>query len=152
MKNYLLVLILFISYSCSSDKQGANSSDSESSFVTEFLNDVTSIESVSNSNPILQFKEDAENIANDILSFSKDNMNDIIENAKRFKHCVITVADHTIIRITDLEDCVQSGSWATKMPFCEGYIKKGELVYQKDYLNNIIGIPDSQERTAYFFN
>jgi hypothetical protein len=38
------------------------------------------------------------------------------------------------------------------MPKCEGYIKKGKLNYKSNYMNNIIGIPDNQERVAYFFN
>ena len=38
------------------------------------------------------------------------------------------------------------------MPTVEGYIKKGKLNYKKDFMNNVIGIPDKQERVAYFFN
>jgi len=38
------------------------------------------------------------------------------------------------------------------MPHAEGYIKKGGLTYKKDYINNIIGLPDAQERTMYLFN
>ena len=37
------------------------------------------------------------------------------------------------------------------MPFVEGYIKKGKLNYKKDYMNNVIGTPDGQQRVAYFF-
>jgi len=33
----------------------------------------------------------------------------------------------------------------------EGYVQKSGLTNKNDYLNNIIGIPNSQERKVYFF-
>jgi hypothetical protein len=38
------------------------------------------------------------------------------------------------------------------MPYVEGYVKKGELQPKADYANNIIGLPDTQERIMYLFN
>ena len=49
-------------------------------------------------------------------------------------------------------DCIQSGSWGACMPYAKGYIKKGSLIEKEDYINNIIGIPDSQLRKVYLFN
>ena len=37
------------------------------------------------------------------------------------------------------------------MPKVSGYIKKGELQYQNDFMNNVIGLPDNQERYMYLF-
>ena len=64
----------------------------------------------------------------------------------------IIVANHTVIKITDFNDCKPSASWGTCMPMAEGYIKKGVLQHEKDYCNNIIGLPDNQKRTLYLFD
>ena len=126
---------------------------SKSALVSGFLNNTSSLENVEGKkNPIVKFQELAANEANEVMSISKDNIEDVLSKAKQYKHCVVTVKDHTIVKITDVNDCKQSGSWAACMPYAKGYIKKGDLVSQEDYINNIIGLPNSQERTAYFFN
>ena len=70
------------------------------------------------------------------------------------KHAIdaIISGNHTIITVIDYDNCKQSASWGACMPFTEGYIKKGKLEHQEDYMNNIVGLPDSQKRTAYLFN
>jgi len=65
---------------------------------------------------------------------------------------VVTVGFHTIVKVSDFENCIQSGFWGVCMPYAEGYIQKGSLAPQKDYLNNIIGKPDAQERMMFLFN
>lgn len=126
---------------------------SKSALVSGFLNNISSLEDVEGKkNPIVKFQELAANEASEVMSISKDNIEDVLSKAKQYKNCVITVKDHTIVKITDINDCKQSGSWAACMPYAEGFIKKGDLVPQEDYINNIIGLPNSQERTAYFFN
>lgn len=128
-------------------------STSKSEIVSGFLNNISSLENVEGKkNPIVKFKELAANEANEVMSISKDNIDDVISKAKQYKNCVVTVKDHTIVKISDVNDCKQSGSWAACMPYAKGYIKRGDLVLQEDYINNIIGLPNSQERTAYFFN
>ena len=37
------------------------------------------------------------------------------------------------------------------MPYAEGYIQKGKLIPQSDYINNIIGRPDLQQRVMFLF-
>ena len=56
-----------------------------------------------------------------------------------------------IVKVTDMNNKVISGSWCCRIPFGEGYIQKGELTFKLDYLNNIIGIPDSQRRMIFLF-
>ena len=125
----------------------------KSALVSGFLNNISSLEDVEGKkNPIVMFQELAANEANEVISISKDNIEDVLSKAKRYKNCVLTVKDHTIVKITDVNDCKQSGSWAACMPYATGYIKKGDLIFQEDYINNIIGLPNSQERIAYFFN
>jgi len=151
MKFIIIFSLLVFTLGCTSDNKESSDSESGSDIVTNFLNDVTSIEDVESKNPIVSFQESAAKIAEKVESITKDNIVDILEEAKEYKHCVIIIEDHTIVKIKDIEDCKQSGSWSACMPFAEGYIKKGELSYEEDYMNNIVGRPDSQERTAYLF-
>jgi len=134
------------------NKTKANYNTSSNNLVSKFLTDITTLENSEERNPIATFKELAENEASKVYTVSKNNIGEILTTAQQYKHCVITTKDHTIVKITDLKKCIQSGSWATCMPYANGYIKKGRLIPKEDYINNIIGIPDSQERKAYLFN
>ncbi len=120
--------------------------------IREFLEDVTTLQKVENGNPISQFRITAERTADKVVQLDKDNVQEVLEEAKAYSYCVITTGDHTIVRIEDPEDCSLSGSWGVCMPRAEGYIKKDDLEYRDDFANNIIGKPDDQERTVYFFN
>lgn len=124
----------------------------KSSIISSFLSDISSLENNENQNPIVSFQEAAENDASKSLVVSKDNMENVLSLAKDYNHCIITTEDHTIVKIDNTRDCKQSGSWGACMPFVTGYIKKGTLVLQEDYMNNIIGLPDSKVRMAYFFD
>jgi hypothetical protein len=86
------------------------------------------------------------------VSITSENIKDALKEAKQYKYCIITVEGHTIVKVTDYENCSQSGSWGVCMPFGEGFIRKGSLLANKDYINNIIGKPDSQARMMYLFN
>ena len=119
--------------------------------VTEFLRDISSLEKDTNVNPINAFKNLANDLVDKKIVLTKDNINEVLNDCKNFSSCIVVVENHTIVKINTLEDCQQSGSWKACMPICSGYIKKGELNYKEDYMNNIIGIPDGQERIAYFF-
>ncbi|AUP79311.1 hypothetical protein [Flavivirga eckloniae] len=126
--------------------------NSNSNIVSEFLADIKTLEDVKGQNPISSFQKLAEEKASKVLTVSKDNIKEVLASAKEYSNCVITTGDHTIVKISDITDCKPSGSWGACMPFAKGYIKKGELILQEDYINNIIGIPDSQDRKAYLFN
>ncbi|WP_055447318.1 hypothetical protein [Lacinutrix mariniflava] len=116
-----------------------------------FLEDVRSIEKETSKNPIEAFKKDANSIAKEVIKINKDNIKESLIKAKDYKYAIIIVEDHTIIKITDLNNCKPSGAWSACMPNGEGYIKKGDLEYKNDYINNIIGLPDSKERLLYLF-
>lgn len=128
------------------------SSDTKSELILAFLKDIKALESINNGNPITLFQKEAEVNADKILPLTKENIKDVLATAKDFKNCVITTEDHTIVKITDINNCKPSGSWAACIPFAKGYIKKGKLKQQEDYINNIIGLPDTQIRKAYLFN
>ena len=124
----------------------------ENNVVSKFLSDVKSLESDPNTNSIVSFKELAEEIAVDKMVVSKKNIKKVLIKSKEYSNCVIVTGNHTIVKIISFDNCQQSGSWKACMPLIEGYIKKGKLNYKKDYMNNVIGTPDKQERVAYFFN
>jgi len=148
MRTIKLFTFLILISSCSkTTKQEVNDSPS-----IPFLEDVKSLENKKYKTPIITFKDFAISSAEKSIKLTKKNITASLTKAKEYKYCVIIVGVHTIVKISDLKNCKQSGSWGACMPFAEGYIKKGGLKYKKDYINNIIGLPDSQERTMYLFN
>lgn len=167
MKYILTALVGLLVMSCKDDtkanktepsnqevktKQAQEKSATESVASIPFLKAVKSLEVDTSNNPIEAFKTDATNQAGNVITLNKDNIKDALNEAKRFKYAVITVANHTIVKLMDLNDCKLSGAWGVCMPKAEGYIKKGDLIYQNDYANNIIGLPDNQERLLFLFN
>ena len=148
MKHILFFLLVAVIFSCQTNN---NKAASQSPFISDFLTDINSIKSIEGENPIEKFQALAQNEASEVIVLTAENIEEVLNTAKNYKHCVITTGIHTIIKITDLANCKESGSWKTCMPFAQGFIKKGELIYKEDYMNNIIGIPDSQERKVYLF-
>ena len=140
------LLILITSCSKTSKKENINTQ------AIEILKDIKTLEHKEGKTPIISFKSFADSEADKSITLSKKNITSSLIKAKEYKHCIITVGVHTIIKILDFENCKQSGSWGTCMPIAEGYIKKGALKYKKDFINNIIGLPDNQERIMYLFN
>lgn len=151
MKKIILSLITISLFACGSDENAINENNENNTVIADFLNQVESFEAIEEKAPVTYFEGLASEAADDIMDLSKDNINDVLEVAKGYSKCVIIVEDHTIVRIDDVTDCKQSGSWGACMPMAKGYIKRGDLEYQEDFINNIIGTPDSKERTAFLF-
>lgn len=159
MKKIVIILLLtnFI-FGCKSEKKENHKPSTQklknqnSSLVTDFLNDITNLESSDSKTVIADFKNAVTTLAVDEIAFTKENIQSILDLAKKRKHCVIITGNHTIVKIKDINDCKPSGSWSACMPSSVGYVKKGTLKKQDNYLNYIIGTPDNQERIAYFFN
>jgi hypothetical protein len=119
------------------------------------LRDLITIDasSANQSEPIITISELASAKADKSIVITKDNIGSVLAEAKNYKTSFIIVGKHTIVKITDLNNCTQSNAWATCMPKGVGYIQKGgDLINEEDYINNIIGIPDSQKRTLFLFN
>jgi len=128
-----------------------NSTTNNSTLITDFLQDVNTLKGIEN--PIINFIKEAEETTKLKIYFNIDTIEAVLNTAKNYDYLVIVVDQHTIIKITELDKCITSGSWKTCMPFAEGFIKrKSNLEYKNDYCNNIIGRPDTQERVAYFFS
>lgn len=151
MKKIILPLIVLAFIACNSDNSTEASGDTNKTIVADFLTNVESFEAIEEKAPISYFAKLANDIAEETATVTKDNIQDVLDAAKHYGKCIIIVGDHTIVKIDNVEDCKQSGSWGACMPMAKGYIKRGDLDYQEDYINNIIGTPDSQERTAYLF-
>ena len=150
---YLLCFASFLIAGCNSKTDINPERDKvQDNIVSRFLSDVKSLESDTNTNPIVAFKELAEEMAKDKMVISKKNIKKVLIKSKEYSNCVIVTGNHTIVKIISFENCQESGSWKAFMPSVEGFIKKGKLNFKKDFMNNVIGIPDNQERLAYFFN
>ncbi len=150
-KQIIVVLISVLFLSCKKEKKvEAPTIEVKSTVVSNFLKNINSLKEVKK--PITQFQDEVMRIAAKKEDITKDNINEILKTAENYTSLVIVVSNHTIVKINDVKNCKTSGSWAACMPYAKGFIKKGQLVYKEDYCNNIIGRPDSQKRTAYFFN
>ncbi len=150
IKYIAAAIILTCLFGCSSEsKQDKEGNDS--AMVRNFLIDVTSLEGVESKTPIADFEKVARATADKIMDVTQSTINELITESANYKKCIIIAGDHTVVKIEDFSDCQKSTSWGACMPYAEGYIKKGDLVIQKDFMNNIIGRPDNQKRTAYLF-
>ncbi len=151
MKNFLWALGLVTLIGCSDSTHNDQDSTNKELLVTNFLNDTRSFERADFEQPIEEFIVSASEIANEAVELDKNSIQGFIEKGSSFSYGVIVVGNHTIVKIGDFENCKTSSSWGTCMPFGEGYIKKGDLIFQKEYINNIIGRPDSQKRLGFLF-
>lgn len=150
MKTLLSITIAFIfSVSLFAQEQ------SKTETLKTFLNGIIAFQNddVNEAEPLRDIKILADSKADKKIELTKDNAQAALDEISSFKNAVIIVGGHTIVKITDAKNCKQSGAWAACMPFGNGLIQKsGAFVSKEDYINNIIGIPDTQERTLYLFN
>ena len=154
---FLIGLFLF---SCSSETKETNSIETEKVEVVipEIILDAQNgFESIGSKdygckNTIECFSDSAKKYADAHFLISKVNAKEYLEKAKGAKYAFISVKNHTLVKITDFEDCVDSGSWGTCMPQGVGFIKRGNMQMEEGYINNIIGKPTGQERYIYLFD
>ncbi|WP_139957822.1 hypothetical protein [Flavicella sediminum] len=156
MKKITLILCTLLTIiSCKDETNKTNTVQSpkqERTLLFNFLKNSKSLEVATTKTPLISLQKQAIAAADKIVNLQKANIQEVLKTAKSYKNCIIFTENHTLVKITDNTDCKDSGSWAACMPMAEGYIKKGALVRQDNYLNYSIGVPDSQKRTAYFFN
>jgi hypothetical protein len=88
--------------------------------------------------------------ASKTIVLTKDNIAESLKEANG-KTCIIVVEKHTFVKFSDTKKCNTSGSWGACMPYGEGYIQNVNLKSVNDYINNIIGKPDTQNRTLFIF-
>ncbi len=145
MKHVLLMLFLISALSV----QG----QSKVERVSDFLDGIINLEdaTLNEHNPILTANSLAAKQADEVQELTETNIGEILEKGRQYSHCLISVEQHTLVLVTDWDDCKQSGSWDSCMPYGKGFIKREKLNSQDDYINHIIGTPDAKRRTAFFF-
>ena len=114
-----------------------------------FISSISALQN-ENVNSIVSLTEAAGKKASKTIVITKENIADALKEAQG-KNCILIVENHTIVKFSDTKNCSTSGSWGVCMPYGEGYIQNGGLTAMKDYINNIIGKPDTQTRTLYVF-
>lgn len=127
---------------------------SKATQINEFLSGILSVDAttINQNQPIADVSSIAKAAAAKTIKLAKENIEASLVEAKEYDNAIIIVGSHTIVKITDLDNCSPSASWATCMPMGEGYVQKGgALNHYEDYINNIIGVPDGQVRTLFLF-
>ena len=134
--------------------QLVNAQSDLTSQIKNLVGDIIDIhnENISTQNPLKSINEIAEKEADTVIYITKENISSAFKKAKEYKYAILTVENHTIVRITAPKNTVLSGSWAAKMPYGKGYVKKNiKLTFYENHLNFIIGIPDKQTRRLFLF-
>jgi hypothetical protein len=150
MKNYLSLLFLLaflcITQSCSQNKKPEK--------LKGIVDDVIQIDpdKLSGSEPISQLAKVAAEKADKIISLNKTNMAESLDEARKYSKVLIIVGTHTLIKIKDFDDCQKSTAWDACMPKGVCLTQKGgDFEKETDYINNLIGLPDGQNRTMFLF-
>src|ERR1043165_2057522 len=81
--------------------------------VKDFLKEIPSAsgEKINSHAPVASVDAIAKKNAAKTISFSKDNINSALNDAKQFKYGIIVVGEHTFVKVTDFTKCSTSGSW-----------------------------------------
>ncbi|WP_010663594.1 hypothetical protein [Marinilabilia salmonicolor] len=122
--------------------------------ITTFLEGIINFQEVevNDHNPIISISELAAQQSDETIILTGANVSETFDKAMDYNHALIVVGIHTAVLVTDWKDCTPSGAWDACMPMGEGYVKRTALEKESGYINNIIGIPDNQERKVYLFN
>lgn len=136
----------------STSTEASGSSEEKPSVALDFAMDPASILNVEG-NPVEALIQDAQANAERALTFYVGNAERALSVAKGFEYAVVVIGNHTVVKIVSYDDCLESGSWGICMPLAEGYIRRrGNMEPVGDYMNNIVGTPDDQNRKIYLFN
>lgn len=132
---------------------GCNSKTAKAETLTTFLEGVVDTQGtqINLNEPIISIKTIAQQQAVKTIQLSKANITAALNEAREYKYALIIVGKHTLLKITDFDDCQKSTSWGANMPYAEGYIQKDGLTKKSDYLNQLIGKPGSQACVMYLF-
>lgn len=131
-----------------------NCSSSEKKQDSRFNGDILNLDdSLKESRqPIKAIASLAKRDADKIITLDPANIAQALEEAKNYAEAIIIVGNHTVVKITDFNDCKKSSSWKTNMPYGKGFVQNKGLNKCSDYLNQLIGQPDKQPRVLYLFS
>lgn len=127
---------------------------SRGEILQQFLGGIIQLngEVLNKTEPIAGVAELAKNQAAKSIEITKENMASMLTEAKDYRTVIIITGSHTIVKITSLANCAHSVAWEVCMPQGVGYVQRsGELNKMEGFINNIIGVPDAQKRTAFLF-
>ena len=150
MKKIVLIVFAALGFATCTSEEKNTGNPEMTPIVLDFLENPVSIATVTN--PIESFVAGADILAVESYNLEEGNAKLMMTKVAEFKAAVVVVDNHTIALVTNNEECRTSLTWGTCMYYSRGYIKKGEMIYTEDFLNNMIGKPDDQKRTIYFFN
>lgn len=145
MKNFTATFVAILVLSVMS----LNAQENTSETMKQFLKDIPAL-STEKITSISDLVEASKKKATKAIDLTKENIAESLKEAQG-KTCIIVVENHTFVKFSDVKKCNQSGSWGACMPYGEGYIQKGGLKSSNDYINNIIGKPDTQKRVLFLF-
>lgn len=131
-----------------------NCSSGEKKQDTRFNGDILNMEDslMDSRQPIKAIASLAKRDADKTINLDPENIAQALEEAKSYAEAIIIVGNHTVVKITDFNDCKKSSSWKTNMPYGKGYVQNKGLNKCSDYLNQLIGQPDKQTRVLYLFH
>lgn len=141
---FTCVIAMLMLTNCSSEKK------QDSRFNGDILNLDDSLKE--SRQPIKAIAALAKRDAEKIICLDPANIAQALEEAKSYAEAIIIVGNHTVVKITDFNDCKKSSSWKTNMPYGKGYVQNKGLNKCADYINQLIGQPDKQSRVLYLFN
>lgn len=144
------IIIFFVLSSLTSQAQ-----NTKIIVLKQFLIDIIKLDgkALDKQQPIISINEIAKSKAEKSIDLNSESIGKALVEAKNYKHCLISVNGHTLVKVLSFKNTSPSGAWHAAMPLCKGYIQKSGVLHEKkDYLKNIIGRPDSQIRTMYLFN
>lgn len=147
LKNIIIILFVFTSLS-------SHAQNTKTIVLKQFLTDIVKLDgkALDEEQPIISICEIAKSKADKTIEINYETIGSALLEAKNYKHCLITVDAHTLVKVVSFKDSSLSGIWHVATPICKGYIQKSGVLYdKKDYLKNLIGKPDSQIRTMYLF-
>ncbi len=145
----LLAMVMFFNLNL------VGQSTSKVETLTTFLDGITAFQEAdfSEAEPLADIKILADTKAAKKIVLTKESIQTALDELANYNKAIIIVGNHTIVKITDHKNCKASGAWGAFMPFGKGLIQKaGVFEPSEDYINNIIGIPDGQERILYLLN
>ena len=130
-----------------------NCSSSEKKQDSRFNGDILNLDDslMDSRQPINAIASLAKRDADKTINLDPENIAQALEEAKSYAEAIIIVGNHTVVKITDFNDCKKSSSWKTNMPYGKGFVQNKGLNKCSDYLNQLIGQPDKQERVLYLF-
>ena len=145
MKNGIATVIILLTLTI----LRSNAQPNRAETMKEFLKDFPAL-TTETITTIDQLVEISTKKASKNINLTKDNINEALTEAKG-KSCIIVLERHTFVKFSDVSKCAPSSSWSACMPYGEGYIQNGALKSVDDHINNIIGKPDTQNRTLFIF-